>query len=76
MQPILRVAEVTKAFDETPILKGVSFQIAQGELVSIIGPSGCGKSTLLRCLNGLETFDTGSVEICGVRMARGPGAGP
>ncbi len=51
----------------------MSFQIEEGDLVSIIGPSGCGKSTLLRCLNGLETMDSGTVEICGVAMNKGQG---
>ncbi len=76
MQPILRAEDVRKQFDTTPILKGVSFQIEAGDLVSIIGPSGCGKSTLLRCLNGLETLDSGSIEVCGVTLARGPGVRP
>jgi polar amino acid transport system ATP-binding protein len=74
MQPILRVENVHKSFDTTQILKGVSFQIEEGDLVSIIGPSGCGKSTLLRCLNGLETIDSGALEACGVRMERKVGA--
>lgn len=74
MQPILRVDNVHKSFDTTQILKGVSFQIEEGDLVSIIGPSGCGKSTLLRCLNGLETIDSGTIEACGVLMERKPGA--
>ena len=74
MQPILRVENVHKAFDTTQILKGVSFQIEEGDLVSIIGPSGCGKSTLLRCLNGLESIDSGAIEACGVRMERKVGA--
>ncbi|MEW6122387.1 MAG: amino acid ABC transporter ATP-binding protein [Pseudomonadota bacterium] len=74
MQPILRVENVHKSFDTTQILKGVSFQIEEGDLVSIIGPSGCGKSTLLRCLNGLETIDSGAIEACGVRMERKVGA--
>ncbi len=76
MQPIVRAENVRKSFDTTPILKGVSFEIAEGDLVSIIGPSGCGKSTLLRCLNGLETIDSGVVEACGVRMERKEGSPP
>jgi polar amino acid transport system ATP-binding protein len=76
MQPIVRVENVHKSFDKTPILKGISFQIEEGDLVSLIGPSGCGKSTLLRCLNGLEVLDSGRVEICGVAMERKPSASP
>lgn len=72
MQPILKVEDVRKSFGAVQILKGVSFDIAEGDLVSMIGPSGCGKSTLLRCLNGLETIDSGAVEACGVRMEKKP----
>ncbi|WP_454918585.1 amino acid ABC transporter ATP-binding protein [Xanthobacter sediminis] len=75
MQPIVRVDDVRKSYGATDILRGVSFQIEEGDLVSIIGPSGCGKSTLLRCLNGLEKLDSGAIEICGVALARGPGPG-
>jgi polar amino acid transport system ATP-binding protein len=73
-QPIVQVEDVRKSFGATAILKGVSFALQAGDLVSIIGPSGCGKSTLLRCLNGLETMDSGSIAICGVAMRRDPGA--
>ena len=76
MQPIVQVEDVHKSFDKTPILKGISFQIEEGDLVSLIGPSGCGKSTLLRCLNGLEVLDSGRVEICGVAMERKPSTPP
>ncbi|MFG1434108.1 amino acid ABC transporter ATP-binding protein [Xanthobacter sediminis] len=71
---MVRVDDVRKSYGALDILKGVSFQIEEGDLVSIIGPSGCGKSTLLRCLNGLETLDTGVIEICGVALKRAPGA--
>ncbi len=74
MQPILRAEDVSKALDATPILRSVSFHIAAGDLAAIIGPAGCGKSTLLRCLNGLETVDSGSVEIFGQKMSRAAGA--
>lgn len=73
MQPILRVQDLRKSFGSKPILKGVSLQIEEGDLVSLIGPSGCGKSTLLRCLNGLESMDSGLIEACGVVMERKPG---
>lgn len=74
MEPIVRVDDVRKSYGAVDILKGVSFQIEEGDLVSIIGPSGCGKSTLLRCLNGLETLDSGVIDICGVALKRTPGA--
>lgn len=59
MEPILQVKEIRKSFDGTDVLKGVSLDIYEGEVVVIIGPSGCGKSTLLRCINGLEQIDSG-----------------
>ena len=57
MEQILRVKEIFKAFDGTGVLKGVSLDVHEGEVVVVIGPSGCGKSTLLRCINGLEKID-------------------
>ncbi|MEO0938311.1 MAG: ABC transporter ATP-binding protein [Pseudomonadota bacterium] len=56
---------ITKSFGETPVLKGVSLDIADGEFVTLVGPSGCGKSTLLRILAGLEAADAGQVRIGG-----------
>ena len=61
MEPILRVKDIHKSFDGTGVLKGVSLEIHEGEVVVIIGPSGCGKSTLLRCINGLERIDRGEI---------------
>ena len=58
---ILRVQDIHKSFDGTGVLRGVSLEIREGEVVVIVGPSGCGKSTLLRCINGLETIDSGEI---------------
>ncbi|MGO9605239.1 MAG: amino acid ABC transporter ATP-binding protein [Candidatus Binataceae bacterium] len=68
--PILVARDIVKSFDEITILKGISLEIAQGDLVSIIGPSGCGKSTFLRCLNLLEVPDSGTVTVDGITITR------
>jgi len=57
------VQELRKSFGKNEILKGVNWTQEKGELTVIIGPSGCGKSTFLRCLNQLETFDSGRISI-------------
>jgi polar amino acid transport system ATP-binding protein len=68
--PILAARDVVKSYGEGTVLNGISLDIAEGDLVSIIGPSGCGKSTLLRCLNFLEIPDSGSITVDGVTISR------
>jgi polar amino acid transport system ATP-binding protein len=68
--PILAARDVVKSYGEGTVLNGISLDIAEGDLVSIIGPSGCGKSTLLRCLNFLEIPDSGSITVDGVTIGR------
>ncbi|APX12859.1 ABC transporter ATP-binding protein [Tateyamaria omphalii] len=59
----LSIAAITKRFGDTPVLKGVSLDVADGEFVSLVGPSGCGKSTLLRIIAGLEAPTAGRVSL-------------
>ncbi len=61
---MIKVRDVKKEFGELGVLKGISFSLHEGEVLSIIGPSGSGKSTLLRCLTQLERIDGGSIEVC------------
>ena len=63
--PILEVRDIRKNFENTQVLKGISFTMQEGTALSIIGSSGSGKTTLLRCLNFLETPDAGSFLIKG-----------
>ena len=62
---MIRALDLHKRFGAVEVLKGVSLQMGKGEVVAVIGPSGSGKSTFLRCLNHLETVDSGHVEIEG-----------
>ena len=74
-RPLIRVQNLTKYYHKELILKDISVDIEEGDLVSIIGSSGCGKSTFLRCLNGMEVLDCGSVNINGISLQRKtPGA--
>jgi putative spermidine/putrescine transport system ATP-binding protein len=61
----LDVTAVGKAFKGTPVMSGMDFRVARGELVSLLGPSGCGKTTLLRIIAGLTTADSGEVLLDG-----------
>jgi ABC-type polar amino acid transport system ATPase subunit len=60
---------VTKTYGPRTILNDISATIAPGETVALIGPSGGGKSTMLRCINGLATFEKGSIDVGGHRLA-------
>ncbi len=62
---LLEVNGIGKSFGATSVLRGISFDLAEGEALAIIGSSGSGKTTLLRCLNFLETADTGSITVAG-----------
>lgn len=62
---ILEVKDIKKSFGKTEVLKGVSFSLNEGEVLSVIGSSGSGKTTLLRCINFLETADSGKITVDG-----------
>lgn len=62
-RPLLEIRGLTKRFGQRLVLDDISLEIQAGQIVALIGPSGGGKSTLLRCLNGLNTWDSGHVRV-------------
>lgn len=62
---MLQMHDIHKSFGDLKVLKGIDIEVNRGEVLAIIGPSGSGKSTLLRCINKLETIDSGSIAIKG-----------
>lgn len=65
---VLEVNNLKKSFGKTQVLKGLSFSLEKGEVLSIIGSSGSGKTTLLRCLNFLEFADEGTISVNGEKI--------
>ena len=65
---ILEVEHIQKSFGSTDVLKDISFSMERGQVLSIIGSSGSGKTTLLRCLNFLETAQSGVIRVDGVPL--------
>lgn len=65
---LLQVCDLNKSFGSKHILKGISFEVREGEAVVLIGPSGSGKTTVLRCLNFIETPTAGTIRLAGERI--------
>ncbi|OOM80257.1 methionine import ATP-binding protein MetN [Clostridium puniceum] len=66
---MIEIKNVIKSFGETQVIKDVSISIKKGEIYGIIGHSGAGKSTLLRCINGLESYNGGFVNVMGKEVS-------
>lgn len=60
---MLELEHIRKSFDGVPVLKDITLQVADGEIVSILGPSGCGKTTLLNLILGIADADGGHILI-------------
>ncbi len=65
-QVMIRASHIRKDFDALEVLRDISVEVTEGEVVVVIGPSGSGKSTFLRCLNRLESITGGHIEIGGI----------
>ena len=65
---MLRIVDLKKKFGQVDVLKGISFQIDDGEIGVVLGKSGAGKTTLIRCINGLESFDSGKIILDDVEI--------
>ena len=64
-KPIISIREVHKSFGDLEVLKGITLDVMKGEVICIIGPSGSGKSTLIRCINALNSINSGSILVEG-----------
>ncbi len=69
--PIVKVEALRKSFGANEVLKGIDLAVQRGEVIAIIGKSGSGKSTLLRCINGLEVFQHGALQVDGQPLKHG-----
>ena len=67
---MLSATGIHKGFDGLGVLRGIDLNVKKGEVVALIGPSGSGKSTLLRCLNQLETVDSGTIILDDITLCR------
>lgn len=69
---MLKLQNIKKSYDGTTVLDGISLDIPDGEIVSILGPSGCGKTTLLNMILGITEPDSGSIEFNGEDITNSP----
>ncbi|MGM9491014.1 amino acid ABC transporter ATP-binding protein [Ideonella sp. YS5] len=69
--PIVDITGLRKRYGTNEVLKGIDLKVRRGEVICVIGKSGSGKSTLLRCINGLEDFQEGSLQVDGQPLRHG-----
>ncbi|OCG01115.1 amino acid ABC transporter ATP-binding protein [Gilliamella sp. wkB112] len=65
---MIHIKDLQKQFGDIHVLRGISCDIQEQEVISVIGPSGSGKSTFLRCINGLEDITSGEIEVNGFKV--------
>ena len=65
---MLKIDNLRKSYGDTEVLKGISFELKEGEIGVVLGKSGAGKTTLIRCINGLEKIDEGYIEIDSIKI--------
>ncbi|MEZ6032101.1 MAG: amino acid ABC transporter ATP-binding protein [Planctomycetaceae bacterium] len=70
---MIELTQIVKRYRQQEVLRGVNLTVADGEVCVLLGPSGGGKSTLLRTINGLETFDSGSIRLRDIVLNAGAG---
>ena len=66
--PTIEIRDLHKSYGKTPVLRGCSMTVQRGEVVVVCGPSGSGKSTLIKCINGLEPYQSGSIQVEGIEV--------
>jgi ABC-2 type transport system ATP-binding protein len=71
---ILKVTDLTKSYNDKQVVKGISFEVKQGETFGILGPNGAGKTTTLEMIEALRPIDSGSVELAGIIVSDDPQA--
>lgn len=67
---MIEIRSLRKSYGDLQVIKGIDASVAKGEVICIVGPSGSGKSTILRCINGLESYEGGVIEIDGIKVDR------
>jgi ABC-type polar amino acid transport system ATPase subunit len=72
LAPVIRLLGIGKRFGSRKVLRDIDADVRPGAIVSLVGASGSGKTTLLRCLNGLETIDSGRIQIAGHSVGPNP----
>src|SRR5246500_1616877 len=71
-EPILKVKNLRKIYDDKPAVDGISFEVKRGEIFGILGPNGAGKTTTLEMIETMRTIDGGEIIVDGTNVARSP----